>query len=196
MLTFPKSYEQRISSALEDHSKGDSSSALNKLLKMIDDGLDEANLYVGAFYEYGCEGVDKDYSKALFYYEKATEKTGDVEAYLALGRMYYYGMGVDTDVCKAKEYCEKVANEANHTGVAELMLGKIYQDGQCVKKDLQKAKEYYKSAISQGYLMGYTHLGSLEIEAGNYIRGWLFRAKAAMLFITSNDAGQWKIRDF
>lgn len=66
---------------------------------------------LGTYYEYGREGIAQDYSKAVYYYEKALSDSnvhstmlGIPDTYLALGRFYENGLGVAIDVEKALSY--------------------------------------------------------------------------------------------
>ena len=177
-------FEERLRTAAADIARGDHALALKKFIALIDDGCDQANGFVGALYEGSSEakGVERDYEKARFYYERAIETRGDVESYLGLARIYYRGLGVRPDFSKAFQYCDLVATEAEGSGTAYLMLGQMYQRGEGVKKDIEKAREYYDKAINEGYVMGYTYLGLLENEQGNFLKGWRLRFKAFLLF--------------
>ncbi|MCY7190722.1 LPXTG cell wall anchor domain-containing protein [Streptococcus gallolyticus] len=66
---------------------------------------------LGTYYEYGREGIAQDYSKAVYYYEKALSDSnvhstmlGIPDTYLALGRFYENGLGVAIDLEKALSY--------------------------------------------------------------------------------------------
>lgn len=148
---------------------------------MIDDGYAEAYAFAGVIYEIGCPGVERDYQKARFYYERAIEQSGTLEAYLGLARIYYFGQGVKQDYCKALEYYYRIASEAKDNGIAFLMLGQMYQHGQCIEKDLKKAKECYERAWQKGYILGSTYLGKLEQEMGHFLTGWLHRLRAGLV---------------
>lgn len=183
VVEFPASHEQRLRSAIADAARGDHSTALKKFIALIDDGCAAAYDWVGGYYELGAVGleIEKDYEKARFYYERATEQCGSREAYLGLARLYYFGRGVKQDYCKAFEYYDLVAKEAEQSGVAYLMLGQMYQHGQCVDKDIEKAKECYQKAWQKGYVLGLTYLGKLEQERGHHLKGWLYRLKAGFM---------------
>lgn len=180
IVELPTNLEQRLRSAMDDVTEGNHSSAFKKFIALIDDGCPAAYDFVGGYYELGAPGlgIEKDYEKARFYYERAVALCGSRESYLALARMYYFGRGVDPDYSKAFEYYDLVAKETEHNGVAYLMLGQMYQQGQGVDKDIQKAKECYEKAWQKGYLLGLTYLGKLEQEMGHPVKGWLHRLKA------------------
>lgn len=177
VLPFPEAVDTKLQAVVDAHNRGNDADALQKCISLIDEGHAEAYVFAGAFYEKGGKGIDPDFAKAQFYYEKSIDQRGAVEAYLGLARMYFYGLGMDKDYCKAWSFYEEVARESDNP-VANLMLGKMCQDGLCVEKDYSKAKEYYKRAWDAGHILGLTHLGLLEQHAGNYIKGWLLRLKA------------------
>ena len=110
---------------------------------------------VGAMYELGkayfsgSGEVGQNYEKARGLFEAASEK-GNKGSNYYLGKIYYNGMGVQTNHLKAKEYFEKSANDKNV--FSEFYLGKIYFWGDGgVGKDVNKANEY-KLAISNNPL--------------------------------------------
>jgi TPR repeat protein len=180
ILPFPETVDSKLQAVMDAHYQGDDVFALKKCLSLIDDGYSEAYVFAGAFYEKGGNGIDPDYQKSRFYYEKSIEERGAVEAYLGIARIYYYGLGVDQDYCKARSFYEKVTRESNNP-VASLMLGKIYQDGLCGEKELDKARELYKRAWDCGHILGLTYLGLLEQQSGNYMKGLMLRIKAGYL---------------
>lgn len=74
---------------------------------------------LGTYYEYGREGIAQDYSKAVYYYEKALSDSnvhstmlGIPDTYLALGRFYENGLGVAIDIEKALSYYYQVQTAA------------------------------------------------------------------------------------
>jgi TPR repeat protein len=192
-------FEQRLQSALDDQTRGDCSGALKKLIALIDDGCSEAYAFTGVIYEVGCTGVEKDYQKARFYFERAIEQHGSLEAYLGLGRIYYFGRGVDPDYCKAFEYYTLITREAKDSGIAFLILGQMYEHGQCVQKDLQKAKECYEKAWQKGYVLGLTYLGKLEQGMGHPIKGWFHRFRAGFVGLNvsmRSPRNNWRLRGY
>lgn len=73
---------------------------------------------LGTYYEEGREGVAQDYEKAAEYYQKAVSDPnvhatmlGIPQTYLALGRFYENGLGVEKDLDMAVSYY-KTALEA------------------------------------------------------------------------------------
>lgn len=172
--------EDRLKTAIGLYARKRYAAALPMFVKLIDDDCKEAYAYAASIYETGGDGVDQDFERAFFYYQKSIENFGNVGTHLALGRFYYYGWGTKQDYAKAYEYYSWVDQEKDHP-LAHLMLGRLYHKGHGVKQDLDKAREYYEKAITKGYVFGLTYLGFLEQECGHYLKGWRLRLKAAYL---------------
>lgn len=177
IIEFPKSKNEKILEAIDCFGHDNADIALKKFLNLIDDGCYEASAFVGAIYEYGGEGVNRDYIKARFYYEQSVECFGAVEAYLGLIRIYYYGLGIVNDYCKALNLCE-ILLEENDNKFACFIKGKMYLYGYCVARDFNKSEEYFKRAWEQGYVFGLTYLGILEQYKGNKLKGLILKIKA------------------
>lgn len=196
IANFPKTKNKKIAEAVEIFGHNTADTALVEFKKLIDEGCDEAFAFVGAIYEYGGKNINHDYVKAKFYYDQSVERFGAVEAYLGLIRIYYYGLGVEKDFCKAFEYCSILVEEKNNP-YANFLIGKMYMEGCCVDKDLERSKEYYKKAWENGYVFGLTYLGILEQRMGHKFRGWLMRIKAGFLcfMIARKNINDPKIRE-
>lgn len=158
----------------------DLSGALKEFISLIDEGCKDAYFFAGCIYEEGGDGVEKDLEKSRFYYQKAIEESGSVEAYLGLGKFYYYGIGVEQDYAKAFEYYSVVDEDADNA-IAQLMLGRMYQHGQGIKKDLHKSRSYYNRAIAKGNVHAISNLSSLEAEEGRKLKSLWLRIKAGYL---------------
>ena len=93
----------------------------------------------------------KDYSTALYSYEKAAQ-LGSTKAYEGLGNIYFYGYGVQKDYSKALHYYEKTYRNGNLNVCKK--LGDIYQHGYGVDKKAKKANEYYKTSTKSKIKIG------------------------------------------
>jgi len=181
LIGFPEQHPRRLEAAMEKfYNSDDLSGALKDFIGLIEDGCKDAYFFAGCIYEEGGRGVAKNLEKALFYYQKAIEETGAVEAYLGLGKFYYYGIGVKQDYAKAFGYYS-VVDEDTDNAIAQLMLGKMYQYGHGTKKDLQKARSYYDRAIGKGNVYAMRNLASLEAEEGHQLKSLWLRLKAGYL---------------
>lgn len=196
ILNFKKSENAALNQAIGIFSRETADEALVEFMKLVNQGCNEALSFVGNLYECGGRNVERDCSKAKFYYERAVESAGSIAAYLGLVRIYYYGLGVEKDCCRALEYCEVLIREAGHP-YASFYVGKIYMEGCCVEKDLNKSKKYFKDSWRQGYVFGLTYLGLVEQESGYKIIGWLYRIKSGIMayFIARNDINDYRIRE-
>ncbi len=180
IVEFPSSENEKLRKAMDLFGRDTADLALAEFMKLIDQGYDEAFSFVGNLYECGGRNVESDYSKARFYYEQSVERVGAVAAYLGLIRIYYYGLGVERDCCKAFEYCTLLLEEADHP-YANFYMGKMYMEGCCVDKDIEKSKEFFERAWRSDYVFGLTYLGIAEQKSGHKLLGWLYRIKAGIL---------------
>lgn len=109
----------------------------------------KALLTLGRIYYQGA-GVEKDYSKALGYYEQAlaVDKSNRL-ALNQLGIMYYKGEGSDADFTKAAKYCELAA----HKGQAgcQYYLGLMYVNGEGVTQDIDTGISWMKKSAAQDF---------------------------------------------
>ncbi len=181
-LLFPTSANHKIREAIDILVKGDGKTALTKLITLVNENCFEAFYFIGALYEVGKNGIEKDNVKAEFYYEKSAEYTGDKEAYLGLARLYYNGNGVPLNYEKVFEYYKLVADECQDP-FAFYMLGRMYYLGQYVEVDLNIARDYCEKAWKGGCLLGLTFLGLIEQKMGRKFIGAWFRIQAGYLGI-------------
>ncbi|GAA7401207.1 hypothetical protein MM0348_05620 [Helicobacter pylori] len=85
----------------------------------------------------------KDFTQAKKYFSKACGlKDGD--GCFNLGRLYYYGEGVEKDFKKALALFEKACDLNNSGGCGS--LGMLYENDQGVEKNLTKAAQFYTKA--------------------------------------------------
>lgn len=181
LVHFPEQQANRLAAAMDKfYNSDDLSEALEDFMSLIDEGCKDAYFFAGCIYEEGGGGVNKDLGTARFYYQKAIEEAGTVEAYLGLGKFYYFGMGVQQDYHQAFSYYS-VVDEDIDNAIAQLMLGRMYRHGHGVQKDLKKARDYYGRAIAKGNVYALRELASVETEEGNWLRGAWLRVKAGLM---------------
>lgn len=117
----------------------------------------------------------KEYAKQLFKsIISMCESSNSTIANVYLGRVYFYGKGVEKDVNKAKEYFEKAYKE--HDINATVYLGFIYYYAKGAERDVSKALKYMTEAFDKerdkdaAYVIGcaYYH-GKDEIKT-DYIK--------------------------
>ena len=84
---------------------------------------------------------------------------GDVGAIYELGQRYFYGVGVNLDYGKARNYFE-IASERGSSG-SNYFLGKIYYNGNGVQTNHLKAKEYFEKSAEADNTYSKYYLGKL-----------------------------------
>lgn len=192
VVELPADQSCRLAAAIDRfYTSDDLAASLEEFVGLIDVGCADAYFFAGCIYEEGGGGVERDLDKARFYYQKAIEESGAVEAYLGLAKFYHYGMGVKRDYVKAFEYYT-IVNQDTGNAIAQLMLGKIHHYGQGTKKDLVKARDYYNLAIAKGNVYAIRGLASLEAEQGNHIKSLWLRLKAGLIAF---NIGRKNLRD-
>jgi len=98
----------------------------------------------------------KEYEKALKAFELSS-KSGNLDAFTALGVMYIGGIGVEQNNTKGYEYIKTAADQSDPK--AQYTLGALYYLGAGVTKDLNKAFYWLNLASEQGYLDAKYNLG-------------------------------------
>ena len=109
---------------------------------------------VGTFYYLG-DVVNKDYKKAVEYFNKSAE-LGYSNAYNKLGIMYEDGIGVKKNYVKALFNYKKAAELKNMYGIYNVARCYDYSIG--VKQDINKAIKYYNLSGDLGYSQSYYNL--------------------------------------
>lgn len=100
----------------------------------------------GAQYELGMMYYEKDYAKAVEWWQKAAEQ-GYAAAQGALGTMYVNGLGVPKDIANAVELMKKAATQGDSD--AQYNLANMYYKGEGVSKDMVRAYAWHYLACKQ-----------------------------------------------
>lgn len=103
----------------------------------------------------------KDYSKARYFY-KQSGKLGNSEAFIRLGKIFYFGNGVEQSYEKAKKYYEKSSEKNNPIGL--VLLGNLYKNGLGVDKDYKKAIELYEKSAKLDFPEAFTALALMYLH--------------------------------
>lgn len=122
---------------------------LDELFGMVEKALEgepSAQYRLGDCFYNGI-GVNVDFQKACYWFEKAAEQ-GNIDAQYKLGLCYYHGNGLDKDYEKARLWYEKAAEQGNEC--SQINLAGIYEKGEGVERDYEKAAFWYKTAGEQG----------------------------------------------
>ena len=110
---------------------------------------------LGKRYYYGTD-TEKDYTKAVKYFQKAADQ-GLANAQDQLALCYYYEKGIGQDYGKAAQWWQKAADQGQTN--AQYNLGFCYKNGQGVPKNPSKAAEWFQKAADQGYQKAQYSLG-------------------------------------
>lgn len=92
-------------------------------------------------------GVNVDYQKAAFWFEKAAEQE-NVDSQYMLGLCYYLGNGFGKDFEKARLWFKKAADRGDELSQVKLAL--IYENGEGVEQDYEESAYWYKKAGENG----------------------------------------------
>ena len=111
------------------------SAGMKALLKKAEAGDPVYQDSLATCYFYG-NGVEKDYSLAVYWFKKAAEQ-GYAEAQYGLAGRYLYGQGIVQNYDEALKWARKSAEQGYNRGY--FRLGKLYEYGWGVKKDLSEA---------------------------------------------------------
>lgn len=131
----------------------------------------EACVNLGYFYNFKSKNLD--YSKGRYYYEKAIQ-LGSITAFLYMGNLYFFGVGVQQDFLQAKEWYEKAAEHDDAD--AFNVIGHLYHTGKGVAVNYTKAKEYFEKAVKKDHPNACNSLGNIYLN-GNGIAPDYYKAK-------------------
>ena len=113
-----------------------------------------AQMYIARCYLDGV-GLEKDPDAALLFAKDASGK-GSSWADFFLGRMYFYGDGIEVDYRNSFRHYKRAAKDYP---VVYLQLGHMYYEGMGVKKNELKAFRSYVIAAEKGVAHGYFSIG-------------------------------------
>jgi TPR repeat protein len=121
--------------------------------RMLQGDLD-AQMYIARCYLDGI-GLQKDPDAALFFAKDASDK-GSSWADFFLGRMYYYGYGIEVNYKSSFRHYKKAVKDFP---VIYLQLGHMYFEGIGIKKNESKAFKSYVFAVEKNVMSGYFFIG-------------------------------------
>ncbi|MFS1439679.1 tetratricopeptide repeat protein [Shewanella sp. 10N.286.48.A6] len=147
---------------------------------MVKKGVYEALVEIGYLYEMPSSAtIQQNYEKAAAYYRKAIELCDDVYAYTSLGRLYFFGVGVQQDYLRAKNLYTKASDKGGV--VAKLMLARFYRYGYGMPKNIATSKKYYELAVQAGSHVALKESGLFDIEQGKLITGLMKVLKGTVM---------------
>jgi len=90
---------------------------------------------------------------------RARAEVGDSEAQFMLGKLYYYGFGVEQNFEEATKLFGVAAIQGNAS--AQFLLGEAFEKGSGLKRDYTQAAKWYKQAAFQGHYLAMHSLSCL-----------------------------------
>ncbi|MBE6297706.1 MAG: hypothetical protein E7088_04315 [Bacteroidales bacterium] len=159
--------------------KVNSGSAFKQIMKWLAVTLVVAAISVGAYFalpmlfgnmtdaERGKELYeDKKYEDAIRYLKVAVQEEEDAECAYLLGKCYFYGNGVDTDLAEAHKYFLESAKANNPE--AQYVVYTLYYEGLGVEADTTKAIRWLERAANSGIDDAMIELGDYYTEISEY----------------------------
>src|SRR5262249_23374722 len=124
-----------ICQLMQQVERGQSGSALPRLVQIAEHGDIQAQLALGALYGTG-KGIPQDDGAALQWLKKAAQ-AGDRSAQAIVGNFYATGGGVDVDLKEARQWYEKAAARGDPD--SQYMLGLLFARGEGAPLDYRSA---------------------------------------------------------
>eukprot|EP00210_Caulerpa_lentillifera_P007515 g7181.t1 len=121
----------------------------------------DAQTAVGQIYNHGTRGIQRDHSKALYYFQQAAE-AGNAAAMGHLGHIYANGLSVAANNETAIDWFRK-AIEGNDP-VGHYGMGYMYLTGYGVDRNYKKALEHFNEAAKQDNTEAEFHLGVMHLK--------------------------------
>ena len=121
--------------------------ALNSLTELANIECIDAQFQLGDMYNHG-KGVNKDLTKATYWYRIAAEK-GISDASYRLGIMYCEGDGVKKNLKTALKWFYKAGRDGFGLAKVHIIIGDMYYNGDNVEKNLKEAIRHYRKALAQ-----------------------------------------------
>ena len=118
--------------------------------------------HLGLCYQWGDNGVEIDYIKALSYFRKAIIEGELSYAYVSLGYMNENGLGLDINLPAAKRMYQRAAENGNE--IALYNMGIIYKNGKVkweVEENSDLALKYFLASAEKGF-------GNAMYECGDH----------------------------
>lgn len=153
--------DKNIANARLAYLDGDYATALPVIIPAAKQGSPIAQNILALMYEYG-DGVERDLTKAVQWYEKAVEQDF-VFALLNLGDLYRFGYSdFPTDVAKAATLYDRAIELDSDMAMYE--RGRMFEAGVEGAPDPEKAIYYYQMAADKGHAEAMANLGNFYVS--------------------------------
>ena len=123
---------------------GETKKGIEAYEQAAEQGDNIAMQLLGDNYYFG-DGVERDYSKAFYWYNRAADKYYP-HTFFGVARCYLYGNGVERDIKKAVKYLKRAA-DIDRDAMYE--LGNCYFNGWGVKQDKDEAKRLWEKSAEK-----------------------------------------------
>jgi len=152
------------------------------LLKKAEEGDPNAQCDLAIMYECG-DGVPQDYEFAVYWYQRAVEKSLD-EALCNLGYMHSSGNGIPKNTLLAVKYYKQAAEQGYPRALYN--LGYMYCHGNGVPEDKEEACRLYQLATDKGYCLAQHNLGFMYSNGFGVPKD---KAKAVQYYVSASKQG-------
>jgi TPR repeat protein len=102
-----------------------------------------------------------DYGEALAQWLPLAGR-GHAQAQYRIGRLYFYGRGVEQDISEAAEWYRKAAEQGHARSQSNLAI--MYEEGSGLPRDDEQAARWYAKAAEQGRAVSQNNLGRMYEE--------------------------------
>lgn len=119
----------------------------NYIIKAAKSGDAVAQLLLAEAYYKG-DGIDQDYTQALYWYEKAA-MSGEPKAALMAGKILFEGMNGEKDERRAVMHFKSAADKGHPE--AQFIYARCLASGSGISVNAESANEWYKKSAALGY---------------------------------------------
>ena len=184
-----------LQAAIKAKRAGNSIAALEHFKSLEEQGERWVRSEIGYIYEHGGEGLQRDYSEAFRWYQKALIEDRDEWALVSLARMYVLGRGVSQDYKLARGLYAEAAERGN--SVAQFQYAGLLFDGLGGERNREGAIACYEKAARAKNFFAMMVLAAYERSRGRYIKCYALRIEALVIFIAAYvfDRGSPRIRN-
>ena len=150
-----------------------------EIINLKELSLDEKENLMGWLYLNGAGDVQPDFSKAYYWFEKASKSNND-EAVNSLGYMNFFGLGRGVDLKASEKFFLKAIQLGNID--AKFNIAELYRVSKPGKHpDYIKAEKYYMLGIKDNPSKAYEGLSKMYYEQGKLKDAYEYSLKGAEL---------------
>jgi tetratricopeptide (TPR) repeat protein len=158
--------------------------------KLAENGDGKAAFNLGHRFLYGLDGEDKDYQKAIDWFEKAG-RLSDPSGYHMLGYLYDHNDEVvKTDLKKSIEYYKKAA-EMGFSG-SQNNLAWAYYKGKGINRNVPEAIYWATRSAEQGEPFAYSTLAQIRFDGNGFPKNDIETLKWTLLTLKEFPSGRAK----